>query len=795
MGIAARSGSTIVHNLSWKRSCRVASQVNINLASAPANIDGTVMASGERVLIMAQTAPAENGIYKYQGAGNAMIREVDANASAELEGAAVTIQEGTDADRQFHQTEDGITIDVSAQIWVQISGAGTPVAAIDVTIADAGGRYTGVEVEAALQEIAGVGRTTETVKQNANDIAAIDSSKWTLSATDIFNSNAGNVGIGPGVGAGTVDEQLHVGKTLDGGDVAILIENTEAFEAASTDETVSLKFGSGGNNNLGLIQVGKVNDFIVAGDRDSVMRISILNIDSAVELLTLKGGPATINQIANIGINEPDPTFKLYITGNFQEDTRMVIDTTDGGGSALVSFTKQAMAVSVDIGITSQFIMQEDDSSSPGVFFSRSLSNGNMEIGNGTAIDINTASLKQKVAGTPTFSFTLQNETTTIFWQHLVQGTTRFAFSSINRTIYRIPQSSGNFVISEDIIAGEHLTSAKQVDGDFVAALLLNNQASGAASINETVKLRFGFGTLFNVAEISVGKVNDYVIAADQDSFMALSVDVGGVLTETLRLSENTGVANVGVGGFSSVTIDEILHVARALDGGDVAILIENSFTNTAASVDETASLMFGFGSINAAVEFEAGKVEDFTSGANQSASLAIKLLDDGTPRIMMFFKTADVSDGSIGFGTTDPDARIHVDRDIDGPFLALLLENSRAAEAASTNETVKIGFAFGGINLAAGIVVGKLDDFTTVSKQDTFMELQVLGDQAVLTGVRIEGDAGVIKLGIYDGTTPVIQATKISDPSGGATVDAEARTAVNAIIDALEGIGVSAAV
>lgn len=39
------------------------------------------------------------------------------------------------------------------------------------------------------------------------------------------------------------------------------------------------------------------------------------------------------------------------------------------------------------------------------------------------------------------------------------------------------------------------------------------------------------------------------------------------------------------------------------------------------------------------------------------------------------------------------------------------------------------------------------------------------------------------------DGT----QSSKITDPSDGATIDAEARTAINAIIDALEGVGITA--
>lgn len=38
-------------------------------------------------------------------------------------------------------------------------------------------------------------------------------------------------------------------------------------------------------------------------------------------------------------------------------------------------------------------------------------------------------------------------------------------------------------------------------------------------------------------------------------------------------------------------------------------------------------------------------------------------------------------------------------------------------------------------------------------------------------------------------------RATKIADPSGGATVDAEARTAINAIIDAIESHGIAATV
>ena len=68
-------------------------------------------------------------------------------------------------------------------------------------------------------------------------------------------------------------------------------------------------------------------------------------------------------------------------------------------------------------------------------------------------------------------------------------------------------------------------------------------------------------------------------------------------------------------------------------------------------------------------------------------------------------------------------------------------------------------------------------------------------GDNIVLnttTGTKI-GTAASQKLGFYN-ATPVVQRTLIADPSGGATQDAEARTAIVAIIDALVATGLMAA-
>jgi len=52
--------------------------------------------------------------------------------------------------------------------------------------------------------------------------------------------------------------------------------------------------------------------------------------------------------------------------------------------------------------------------------------------------------------------------------------------------------------------------------------------------------------------------------------------------------------------------------------------------------------------------------------------------------------------------------------------------------------------------------------------------------------------EASSNNLGFY-GVTPTAQASLISDPSGGGTQDAEARTAINAILDLLENVGLMA--
>lgn len=109
---------SLVEGLAWKDACRVATQANLNLASPGATIDGITMASGDRILVRAQSTASENGIYVWNGAASAATRSLDASTFPELEQAIVTVEEGTSAATTYRQDQINGTIGSSTVSWV-----------------------------------------------------------------------------------------------------------------------------------------------------------------------------------------------------------------------------------------------------------------------------------------------------------------------------------------------------------------------------------------------------------------------------------------------------------------------------------------------------------------------------------------------------------------------------------------------------------------------------------------------------------------------------------------------------
>lgn len=74
-------------------------------------------------------------------------------------------------------------------------------------------------------------------------------------------------------------------------------------------------------------------------------------------------------------------------------------------------------------------------------------------------------------------------------------------------------------------------------------------------------------------------------------------------------------------------------------------------------------------------------------------------------------------------------------------------------------------------------------------------MEVPASGSNYAVISSKNQGlkicEASTDKIGLY-GATPVVRASAITAPSGGLTIDAEARTAIGSIITAIKNIGVT---
>jgi hypothetical protein len=116
---------SVATGLDVKASVRAGASTNITLASPGAAIDGVTMVAGDRVLLMGQTAPAENGIWVWNAAASAMTRATDADTSAEVTPGLFTfVEEGTtNADRGFVLTTNApITLGTTGLAFTQFSG-------------------------------------------------------------------------------------------------------------------------------------------------------------------------------------------------------------------------------------------------------------------------------------------------------------------------------------------------------------------------------------------------------------------------------------------------------------------------------------------------------------------------------------------------------------------------------------------------------------------------------------------------------------------------------------------------
>jgi hypothetical protein len=139
-----------VEGLAWKDNVRVAAQVNVTISGPGATINEISMVLNDRVLLFNQTAPAENGIYIWNGAAVAMTRAPDASSFDELEQAVVTVDEGSSAAASFRQTAINGTLGSTAIVW---GSFGTAASAATETLSGVAELATQAETDAGTDDL------------------------------------------------------------------------------------------------------------------------------------------------------------------------------------------------------------------------------------------------------------------------------------------------------------------------------------------------------------------------------------------------------------------------------------------------------------------------------------------------------------------------------------------------------------------------------------------------------------------------------------------------------------------
>lgn len=112
-------------DIDYKQSCRTVVTTNIDLTSGtPATYDGLTLAVGDRLLVIAQNAAEENGIYVVQVVGTTndgtWVRSPDANDGTRLTGGLqVSLSEGSKAGQLYKlTTPDPITLGVTPLTFI-----------------------------------------------------------------------------------------------------------------------------------------------------------------------------------------------------------------------------------------------------------------------------------------------------------------------------------------------------------------------------------------------------------------------------------------------------------------------------------------------------------------------------------------------------------------------------------------------------------------------------------------------------------------------------------------------------
>lgn len=171
-----------IQGMKTKDDVIVAAQGNINLASPGSTLDGHTFATNDRFLAPAQTTATESGIYIWNGASTPATRSLDADTSAELTNALVTVLTGTSAGALYWQTVIAPTVGTTNLAWSNLNATvvqATTSVAGKVTLATQTEVNTGTDTSKVVTPATLAG-STEVARRYATTIGDGSATEFTI---------------------------------------------------------------------------------------------------------------------------------------------------------------------------------------------------------------------------------------------------------------------------------------------------------------------------------------------------------------------------------------------------------------------------------------------------------------------------------------------------------------------------------------------------------------------------------------------------------------------------------------
>lgn len=178
---------------------------------------------------------------------------------------------------------------------------------------------------------------------------------------------------------------------------------------------------------------------------------------------------------------------------------------------------------------------------------------------------------------------------------------------------------------------------------------------------------------------------------------------------------------------------------------------------------------------------------------------LYIEDVNVGTNKYAIFTRAGHVilngyadANSKVGIGTVSPSAMVHVSlknsTTSSSDNVLILNHNSTGTPAKGFGTAMAIqGETSTTENVDMAEIVAIWNTATHASRQaDLILSAY---DTSKREGLRIQGNGSAPAIGFL-GATPAARRAHVADPSGGATVDAEARSAINSILATLENFG-----